>query len=266
MVENPILEKLFIDLKSIQLEKDRSNLFSINGVTNKTLISLGIVTLSCAFMWFLYSMFITNITFVITMFVLNFVAMIGASIIFLTFLVENEYASSLTPLFAFFEGIIISSASFFAEKFLPGVVIQAVTLTLICFFSILILYKNRFIKYSQKLQSIIVTMFIAYILFNVFMFFSFFFANKFFMSAWALFLSNPLLYITVTLIIMIFIILSFLNDFNYIENAIEMKMDSDAEWYAAFGLTFKLVWLYLKSLELISYLRFITKIKDFNDQ
>ena len=49
--------------------------------------------------------------------------------------------------------------------------------------------------------------------------------------------------------------LSFLLDFDMIDKAIRRGAPERFAWYAAFGLTVTLVWLYLEILRLLSYLR-----------
>jgi uncharacterized YccA/Bax inhibitor family protein len=48
---------------------------------------------------------------------------------------------------------------------------------------------------------------------------------------------------------------SFLLDFDLVERAVAHGAPSQFAWYAAFGLTVTLVWLYLEILRLISYFR-----------
>ena len=49
--------------------------------------------------------------------------------------------------------------------------------------------------------------------------------------------------------------LSFLTDFDMVDRAIRQGAPEKFAWYAAFGLTVTLVWLYLEILRLLSYLR-----------
>ena len=59
----------------------------------------------------------------------------------------------------------------------------------------------------------------------------------------------------VSLIAVVFAVLSLILDFDYVERGIAAGLPERDSWMAAFGLTVTLVWLYIEILRILAILR-----------
>ena len=131
----------------------------------------------------------------------------------------------------------------YKEAFYPGIVSQAILLTVSIFAALLFAYKTRIIKPTEnfKLGVFAATggIFLVYIASLIM---SFFGASMPIMDP-----SNAsLLSIGFSLFVVVIASLNLVLDFDFIEEGAEKGAPKYMEWYGAFGLLVTLVWLYLK--------------------
>jgi uncharacterized YccA/Bax inhibitor family protein len=129
----------------------------------------------------------------------------------------------------------------------PGIVLQAVGLTLAAFAVMLFLYRARIIKVTQKFRTVMLVAIGAIALtYLVGMVLSFFGTGI------------PLIHesgpvgIIFSLIVVCVAALSLLLDFDFIENAEKEKLPQTLEWVAVLGLLVTIVWLYIEILQLLA--------------
>ncbi|MBL7742773.1 MAG: Bax inhibitor-1/YccA family protein [Chitinophagaceae bacterium] len=169
---------------------------------------------------------------------------------------KKQWSPFLAPAFALLEGLFVGSVSAFYDyafqtKY-PGIVMQAVGLTLVVTLVMYILYKTRLIKVTDKFRSIITIATVSLMVFYLIQWI----ASLAFNTQIAAFTNAATpLGIGFSVVVVCLAALNLLLDFDMIEKGAEMKAPKYMEWYGAFGLLVTLVWLYLEILRLLSKLR-----------
>jgi uncharacterized YccA/Bax inhibitor family protein len=164
---------------------------------------------------------------------------------------KRTWAAATAPLYAVLEGLFIGGFSLAMEQRFPGLVLQAVLLTFGVMFALLAAYQSRIIRPSQTFKSIIVgaTLGIAVVYLISMMLQLFFHTSISFVHE-----SGPI-GIAFSLVVVGIAALNLVLDFDFIENGVAYGAPQWMEWYAAFGLTVTLVWLYIEVLRLLTKLR-----------
>jgi uncharacterized YccA/Bax inhibitor family protein len=164
---------------------------------------------------------------------------------------KRTWAAATAPLYAVLEGLFIGGFSLAMEQRFPGLVLQAVLLTFGVMFALLAAYQSRIIRPSQTFKSIIVgatlgiaVVYLISMLLQLFFHTSIPFVNE----------SSPI-GIAFSLVVVGIAALNLVLDFDFIENGVAYGAPQWMEWYAAFGLTVTLVWLYIEVLRLLTKLR-----------
>lgn len=163
---------------------------------------------------------------------------------------KADWAPFLAPVYAILEGLFLGGVSAFFESMYGGIVIQAVGLTFGTMFIMLILYRTRVIRVTDKLRSIVMAatggialMYLATMLLDMF-------------GVTVPFIhSGGPIGIGISLVIVGVAAFNLLLDFDFIEQSSRNGAPKFLEWYGAFGLMVTLVWLYLEMLRLLSKLR-----------
>jgi uncharacterized YccA/Bax inhibitor family protein len=169
---------------------------------------------------------------------------------------KKSWSPYLAPGYALLEGLFVGSVSayydFAYQTSYPGLVIQAVSLTLLVAFVMFLVYRYRIIRVTEKFKAV---MSIAVISIGLF-----------YLAKWVYFLitgstfaaftnaSTPL-GIGFSVVVVCIAALFLLLNFDMIEKGVEMKAPKYMEWYSAVGLLVTLVWLYLEILRLLSKLK-----------
>ena len=132
----------------------------------------------------------------------------------------------------------------------PGIVLQAVMLTVAVLVALLLAYSSGYIKATEnfKLGVVAATGGIM-ILYLASFILGFFGIQMNFMHD-----SSPLS-IGISIVVVIIAALNLVLDFDFIENGAEMGAPKYMEWYAAFGLMVTLIWLYIEILRLLAKLQ-----------
>jgi uncharacterized YccA/Bax inhibitor family protein len=136
--------------------------------------------------------------------------------------------------------------------FEPGIVPQAISLTLGILIALLFAYKTKIIKVTEnfKLGVFAATMglLIVYLI-------------SYFMSVFGgtgLPIMNPanasVLSIGFSIFVIVIASLNLVMDFDFIEKGVENGAPKYMEWYSAFGLLVTLIWLYVEILRLLAKL------------
>ncbi|QHI70936.1 Bax inhibitor-1/YccA family protein [Tichowtungia aerotolerans] len=174
---------------------------------------------------------------------------VGGFIIAL-FTIFNKKAAPITaPIYAICEGLLLGGFSSMFERIYPGIVVQAILLTFGTLGALLLAYTSRLIKPTEnfKLGVVAATGGIA-----LFYFVSFILGV--FGVGVPLLHSSGLFGIGFSAVVVVVAALNLVLDFDFIEQGAERGAPKYMEWYAAFGLTVTLVWLYMEILRLLSKL------------
>lgn len=224
-----------------------SDTMTVNGSINKTFILFVLLLISAAFTWnyfFFQKIFPLSPGLVIT-------AVIGGLAVAILTVFKKEWSMYTAPLYAIIEGFIIGVISSLFEVAYPGIIIQAVMITFGVFFGMLFLYKNKYIKPTEKFRkglfAAIIGIMSTYLIGFILSFFNIGFMNIFF--------GNGLIGIAFSLFVVIIASLTLILDFEFIDKGSNAHLPRYMEWYAAFGLMVTLIWLYIEILRLLSKLR-----------
>lgn len=130
--------------------------------------------------------------------------------------------------------------------------IMALVLTIALVAGMLFLYSKRIIRVTNKLRSVIITLFVAAILGGVILFLlSLIPGLQPVALAIAKLMDNPIVGIIVEIAFLVIGALMLLVDFDAIEKCVENRLPKKREWMAAFGLVYTIIYLYLKILSLL---------------
>ncbi len=152
------------------------------------------------------------------------------------------------PLYAAVEGVVIGGISaMYAYVLGPGVIINAVLLTALCLFSMLIAYRTGLIKPTAKFRSMIVTatgaIMMIYLV-NIVM--------HMFGSGLPYLHEGGMIGIGISLFIVGIATLNLILDFDNIEKGAKAGAPKHMEWVSSMGLLITLVWIYIEILRLVA--------------
>jgi len=161
-------------------------------------------------------------------------------------------AKWLGPVYALAQGYFLGVISKAYENFQSGIVIQAIGATLGVFITMLVLYRTRIIKVTDKFRRVIILATVGLMVFYLVSFVISLFAGS---DAISFFHEPSLLGIGFSLFAAGLAAMNLALDFDFIEKGSKAGLPKGMEWFAAFGVLVTLVWLYLEMLRLLSKLQ-----------
>ncbi|MFA5068633.1 MAG: Bax inhibitor-1/YccA family protein [Candidatus Omnitrophota bacterium] len=171
-------------------------------------------------------------------------------IIALVTVFKKEYAPYTAPIYALTQGVVLGAVSAFFEKSYPGIVIQAVGLTISTLICMLIAYKTGIINPTQRFRLGIIAATGGIALFYLTgLIMSFFGFNM------GIIHSSTPIGIAFSAVVVIVAALNLVIDFDFIVKGAAYNAPGYMEWYGAFALMVTLIWLYLEILRLLSKTR-----------
>ena len=216
---------------------------TISGTVNK--IFMLFVCLIAGAALSVYTLF-TNPAMVPAMFTVS--AIVSFVLVFATCF-NIKIAKYTAAPYALFEGLLLGAFSMFFEAQWHGIVLQAIFATFATLFVMLMLYKARVIRYTEKFQAVLFTAMFSVLAIYLIQFIASFFGRNI-----------PLIWgagpvgIAFSLVVIAIAAFSLIQDFFFIETASQNMLSKDYEWYGAMGLMISLVWLYLEILRLFAKL------------
>jgi uncharacterized YccA/Bax inhibitor family protein len=223
------------------LSTTSSNVMTLDGAVNKTVISMGI--LLCA-AYYTYSNAIMDYI---------LIGSIGGIVVALVTIFKKSWSPVTVPLYAVLEGLALGGVSkMFANAFEPGIVPQAIMLTLGILFALLFAYKTKIIRATEnfKLGVFAATAGIGIVYLVSFLMGMFGSGGLPVMDP----TNSSMLSIGFSLFVVVIASLNLVMDFDFIENGAANGAPKYMEWYGAFGLLVTLIWLYLEILRLLAKL------------
>ena len=158
-------------------------------------------------------------------------------------------ARILGPIYALGEGVFLGAISKAYDANYDGIVVQAVGATLGVFAVMLVLYKSRIIKVTDRFRRNVIMATLGLMAFYLVSFvLSLFGANISFIN------SASLLGIGFSIFAAGLAAMNLALDFDLIERGSKEGWPKQMEWFCAFGLLITLVWLYLELLRLLAKL------------
>jgi len=211
---------------------------TLDDVVTKTAITLGVVFLTGAVAW---------------VFELGALAIVGALVGFVLALVISFKQSTNPALilsYAAAEGLFLGAISQMFNAQYKGIVMQAVLGTAGVFAGMLFVYKTGAIRVTPRFTRWLLGALIGVVVLMLANLVASFFTD----DGLGLRDGGPLA-ILFSLVCIGVAAFTFLLDFDMIDKGIKQGAPERFAWYAAFGLTVTLVWLYLEILRLLSYFR-----------
>src|SRR5690554_1426041 len=230
-----------------ELIRDDAQRMTVNGTINKTGILLLIMTAIAAWTW---QTMLTDPALGRT---LMLTGMFGGLVVGLVVAFKPKYAVAGSLIYAALQGLFVGGISAVFETRYPGLVMQAVGLTVAVMFVMLFSYRTGLIKVTEKFKKMIVfaTMGIAlFYLVSLVAHFGFGANVSYFNTE-----NASLMSIGLSVFIVAIAALNLVLDFDFIERGSEQNLPKNFEWYGAFGLLVTLVWLYIELLRLLAKLR-----------
>ncbi|GAA2654905.1 Bax inhibitor-1/YccA family protein [Paractinoplanes durhamensis] len=214
---------------------------TIDDVVVKTVILLGITGISAIAAWNLIPDSMAG------------AAWIGAALVGLVLGLIISFSRMANPVlvvaYAVIEGAFVGLVSEAFESFYNGIVLQAVVATFGVFFLMALLYKSRVIratpKFTKGLIAVMGGLFMIMLLNFVLSLFGVHTGIR----------DNGAIGIIFSIVCIVVASLSFILDFDQIEQGVRMGLPQRYSWTCAFGILVGLIWLYLEILRLLSYLQ-----------
>ncbi len=224
--------------KSSSLFLDKT--MTIKGTVDKTAIALVLLIISA---YFTFSSGNENMI---------ILGSVGGLVTALVTIFKKEWSPFTVPIYAILEGLALGSLSYIYNSQYDGIVLQAISITVLVLFSLLFAYRSKIIKPSENFK---LGLFAA--TGGIFLLYLISFIMSFFGSGISLLSPNnsSLLSIGLSFGIVIIAALNLVIDFDFIEEGSEKGAPKYMEWYGAFGLLVTLIWLYLELLRLLAKLR-----------
>ncbi|TNJ34986.1 Bax inhibitor-1/YccA family protein [Arenimonas terrae] len=245
---NPALnDNTFLDIGSGELvSRAPGEVMTLGGTVNKTGFMLLLLVATAAYTWSLYTP--ENPGAVMPWLL---VGGIGGFIVALVTVFKKTWSPVTAPLYAALEGLFVGAVSAMFEAKFPGIVMQAVMLTMGVLAALLMAYKSGLIKATENFKLGVVAatggIFLLYLVnmgMRLFGFEGFGFIHE-----------SGAMGIAFSVFVVIIAALNLVLDFDFIESGAEAGAPKYMEWYGAFGLVVTLVWLYLEILRLLAKLQ-----------
>jgi uncharacterized YccA/Bax inhibitor family protein len=161
-----------------------------------------------------------------------------------------QIARFVAPVYAVLQGLFVGAISHAYETWYQGIVLAAVGSTLAVFAVMLLLYRFRIVKVTQRFRSIIVSATMGLMLFYaVSLVLNLFGVNL------AIINSASGLGIALSVVAAGLAAFNLMLDFDLMERGAKAGAPAYMNWFAALGLLVTLVWLYLEMLRLLSKLQ-----------
>jgi uncharacterized YccA/Bax inhibitor family protein len=164
---------------------------------------------------------------------------------------KKEPSPPLILAYAAVEGIFLGAISRVFNDAYPGIAIQAVGGTVLCFGAVLVAFRSGRIRNTPRFQKVIIGAMAGIMALYLVNMLAMLFSSH---SLPVINDSTPL-GILFSVAVVTIASLSFVLDFDMIEKAIAQGAPEKFSWKASFGLVVGLVWLYLEMLRLLAKLR-----------
>ncbi|MCP3998385.1 MAG: Bax inhibitor-1/YccA family protein [bacterium] len=222
---------------------DANERMTIGGVGRSTLILFALFLPAAVWGWSQAS--IQNFpTWTIGAVLFGFVAIIAAAF-------RPHWTPVIGPIYAVIQGALVGAiSSVYQNAYGEGIVSNAIMATFVTVLVMVILYVTRTIRVTDRMRSIIVGATGA-----IFVFYLASFALSFLGVTMPLVWDSGPLGIIFSLAVIALAAFNLLIDFDLIERGIAQGAPRWMNWYAAFGLTVTIVWLYLEILRLLGKLQ-----------
>ncbi|MBS1920813.1 MAG: Bax inhibitor-1/YccA family protein [Bacteroidetes bacterium] len=224
-----------------------SEVMTVNGTLNRFGFMFLMMMGSCFFAWTQFYKGSNPMP-------LLLIGVFGGLAVAIVMMIKKQWSPYLAPGYALLEGLFVGSISAYYDyafkSSYPGLVMQAVGLTLVVALVMFLIYRFHIIRVTEKFRTIIIIATVSIAVFYFVQWIAYLFGAHIgaFTNA-----ATPL-GIGFSIFVVALAALNLLLDFDMIEKGVQMQAPKYMEWYCAFGLLVTLVWLYLEILRLLSKL------------
>lgn len=238
MASNPMLNERAFE-RAKENAYNITQVMTLQGTINKTFFLLFLCVVGGMITWTNYESWANSLLFI----------MIGAVVLGFVTIFKPNVSPVTAPIYAFLEGLLLGTISARYNVEFNGIVLNAVAITILVFFIMLVIYRSGLIPVTRGLRIAIISATVAITLFYI--------------ASWLLALfgfipldhvaySSPLS-IGISVVICIVAAFNFLLDFDFINKMTDIEVAPKyMEWYAGFGLLLTIIWLYLEVLRLLA--------------
>ncbi len=188
-----------------------------------------------------------------------YLAAIGSSIAGLVLGLVITFARVTNPLvisaYAVLQGVILGVVSRAFEQFYPGIVLQAVVGTVGVFAGMAMLYKTRVLRATPKFTRWVIGALIGVVALSLLNFVFAIFGGNLGLIYYGPGEKGGMIPIIFSLVCIAIGALTFIIDFDQVEQGVRYGLPERYAWYCSFGLLVGLIFLYWQILRLLGYLR-----------
>jgi uncharacterized YccA/Bax inhibitor family protein len=237
---NPVYSRI----EKMGLEGVGYEVATYRGITAKALYFTLVVIAGAFLGLYLYS---TNLNLLVSLLAVS--GIVGFISAIISFAFPNATKISGT-IYALCEGLLVGLISFIFEGVFRGIVFTAILGTVSVLFVVCTLYFTRLVKVNSKF----VRFLLLFSLSMIFCHLTFWILSLIFPSTFGPFVQNYQLSVFSSLLMIFLASLYLMFDLENIRQVVEGGQPKSLEWFAAFGLVYTIIWLYLEVLQLIAKL------------
>lgn len=213
---------------------------TLNGTIARTGILIFLAALSAAGIWVTAGSIGPSVSTAIT------IAAIAALVVAMATVFVPRWAPITAPIYAIVEGTLLGAVTVLINQRYAGLPLTALGLTFVAGAVMLTLYARRIVRVTQRFRAIVMGA-----IFAIFGYYILAWIGHFFGFNAPLLQDSGWLSIGFSVVVVGVASLSFLLDFDMIEQAVQHGAPAYFEWYGAFGVLVTFVWLYLEILNLL---------------
>jgi uncharacterized YccA/Bax inhibitor family protein len=223
-----------------------SRYLTLDDVISRSVVLIGVLLIAAAFTWFVVPDSAVGLATVIGIF-----GALGLGL-YMAFTGKANAANSIA--YAALEGVALGAISELFNRQWPGIVVQAVTGTVMVALGVLVVYKTGAVRVTPKFTKVVFAATLGVVgLMVVNLIASIFVHGGLGLRGGSG--GNIGIAIAFSLLCIVIAAMNLIVDFDLIEQSVRRGVDERYGWYLSWGILVTLVWLYLEILRLLSYLR-----------
>ena len=227
------------------LAETPTQVMTLQGAVLKTAILVVILMVTAAYIWSQAAAGNTSLAYSLLI-----AGSIGGFITALVTIFIPKVSPFTAPIYAALEGLVLGAISAVFETMYPGIVFQAVSLTIGVLAVMLFVYGTGIIRATEKFKiGVIAATGAICLVYLVDIVVSLFGKHLPYIHE-----SGPV-GIGFSLVVVVIAALNLILDFDFIEQGVKQQAPKYMEWYCGFSLLVTLVWMYLEILRLLAKLK-----------
>ncbi len=222
-----------------------TQVMTLQGTVVKTAILMVILLVTASYTWSQAAAGDTTLAYGLLI-----AGLIGGFIMALVTIFIPKVSPFTAPFYAALEGLVLGAISAVFETMYPGIVIQAVGLTIGVLAVMLFVYGTGMIRATEKFKiGIVAATGAICLVYMVDLLLSLFSIRIPFIH------EGGMMGIGFSLVVVVIAALNLILDFDFIEQGVRYQAPRYMEWYGGFSLLVTLVWMYLEILRLLAKMR-----------